>query len=72
MDAQQVEAQINLHLNELKTVFHAQELDDQMGYDCLLKSLNSLMGFPFFTHRDQAVRFIQSKNYGFNNMMAAR
>ena len=43
-----------------------------MGYDCFLKAINSLMGFPFFTHRDQAVKFIKAHNHGFNDEKASR
>ena len=55
-----------LNLEIKKTIFHPSEFDDQTTYDCLMKAVNGLLGFCFFSHRDQALRMIKLFNRGCN------
>ena len=34
---------------------------DTLAYDCMPKTINQALGFPFFTHRDQIIRLISLK-----------
>ena len=69
---EEVESLIRINMIENATIFHPQEFDDQLGFDCLMKAVNGLMGFAFFTRREQAVRLIQSQNFGINSIKASK
>jgi hypothetical protein len=37
--------------------------DDLLAYDCLVKTINFIMGFPFFTLREQGIRLLMKQRH---------
>ncbi len=37
--------------------------DDLLAYDCLIKTINFVMGFPLFTLREQGIRLLMQQRH---------
>ena len=37
--------------------------DDLLAYDCLIKTINFIMGFPLFTLREQGIRLLMQQRH---------